>query len=97
MSQLQVIAHYTVSPGNEDAVLALLPKLVEASRTEPGNISYVAYRALDDERRFVLIERYVSREAFAAHRESPHFIDLALGQIVPLLASRVVEVSDVDE
>jgi quinol monooxygenase YgiN len=95
MPELQVIARYTVAPGNEDAVLALLPKLAEASRAEPGNVSFVAYRQLDDEREIVLLERYASREAFAAHRDSAHFKDLVLGRIAPLLDHRVVETYDV--
>ena len=95
MTELQVIARYTLSAGNEDEVLALLPKLAEASRSEPGNVSFEIYRHLDDGRDVVLLERYASREAFAAHRESPHFQDLVLGQIAPRLASRVVESYDV--
>lgn len=95
MPELQVIARYTVAAGNEDAVLALLPQLAEASRGEPGNVSFVAYRQLDDERDIVLLERYASREAFATHRDSPHFKDLVLGRIAPLLDSRVVETYDV--
>jgi quinol monooxygenase YgiN len=96
MTELQVIARYTISAGKENEVLAVLPKIAEAARTEPGNISFVAYRQLDDDREVVLLERYASREALAAHRETPHFKDLVLGQIVPLLDSRVVELYDVE-
>ena len=97
MAELQVIARYTISAGKEDEVLALLPTLTEATRTEPGNISFVAYRQLDDDRKIVLLERYASREAFAAHRETPHFERIVLGQLVPLLDSRVVEQYDVTD
>ena len=44
----------------------------------------------------VLLERYASRAAPAAHRETAHFKDLVLGQIVPRLDSRVVELYDVE-
>ncbi len=37
------------------------------------------------------LERYDSREAFATHRETPHFKELVLGQIVPRLEARGVE------
>ena len=94
MPEVQVIARYTLAPGNEDEVLALLPRLAEASRAEPGNLAYEVFRSVDDPRSVVLLERYASREAFAAHRESPHFNEIALGQIVPLLESRVVEEYD---
>lgn len=97
MEELQVIARYTLAAGKEDEVLELLPQLAAASRTEPGNISYVVYRSLEDDREVVLLERYTSRAAFDAHRETQHFKELALGRIVPLLQRRVVEVFDVAE
>jgi quinol monooxygenase YgiN len=95
MSELQVIARHTTADGKRDAVLALLPKLIEASRTEPGNLAFEAYLKMDDPRSYVLLERYTSRAAFAAHRESSHFKELMLGQILPRLESRVVEQYDV--
>ena len=70
--------------------------LSRRSRTA-NNVSFVAYRQLDDERTYVLLERYTSREAFAAHRETPHFKELLLGHIVPRLESRVLELHDVTE
>jgi quinol monooxygenase YgiN len=97
MPDLQAIARYRISAGKEEEVLPLLVKLAEASRTEPGNIAFVAYRELDDERNIILLERYSSREAFAAHRETPHFKDLVLDQIIPRLDSRSVESYDVVE
>jgi quinol monooxygenase YgiN len=95
MTELQVIARYTISTGKQDEVLALLPQVAEASRAEPGNVSFVVYRELGDDRAIVLLERYASREALAAHRETAHFNELVLGKIVPLLDSRVVELYDV--
>jgi hypothetical protein len=39
--------------------------------------------------------RYTSREAFADHRETHHFKEIMLGQILPLLANRDIEQYDV--
>jgi quinol monooxygenase YgiN len=97
MPELQVIARYANSAGQEDDVLALLPRLIEAVREEPGNLAFTAYRQLGDDRKVVLLERYASGEALAAHRETAHFKDLVLGQIVPRLDSRVVEIYDIAE
>ena len=44
---------------------------------------------------YVLLERYASREALAAHRATPHFQEILLSQIVPLLAHRTIEEYDV--
>ena len=95
MPELQVIARHRMKEGAEPEVLALLPVLVEAARAEPGNVAFAAFRQLDDERNYVLLERYESREAFAAHRETAHFKEIVLAQIAPRLESRVVETYDV--
>jgi quinol monooxygenase YgiN/predicted GNAT family acetyltransferase len=97
MTQLQVIARYTVTFGNELEVESLLTQLADATRAEPGNLSFATFRQLDDERELVLLERYASFDAFTAHRATSHFKDLVLGQIVPRLDSRVVETFVVDE
>src|ERR1700728_1352426 len=96
MPELQVIARYTVTFGNELEVTSLLGQLGEATRAEPGNLSSATYRQLDDERDLVLLERYASLDALNAHRASAHYKDLLLGQIAPRLDSRVVEIYDVD-
>jgi quinol monooxygenase YgiN len=93
--ELQVIARHTIADGERDAVLAILPKLIEASRNEPGNLAFDAYLNIDDPRSYVLLERYASRAAFAEHRETPHFKEFMLGQILPKLAGRVIEQYDV--
>lgn len=97
MPELQVIARHTISAGREEEVLALLPELIAAARTESGNISFTAYRQFDDPRAYVLLDRYASREAFAAHRETGHFKNLLLGEIAPRLDSRVIETFDITE
>ncbi|MFD0968344.1 putative quinol monooxygenase [Plantactinospora endophytica] len=95
MTELLVIAHWTIAPGQEETVRGLLPEFLAASNAEPGCISFVGYQQLDDARTIVLIERYASREAFEAHRDTPHFKELALDQIVPRLERRVVDTYDV--
>jgi quinol monooxygenase YgiN len=97
MTQVQLIARHTITAGNEDTVFALLEKLVAAARTEPGNLAFEVYRKADDARSYALLERYTSRDALTAHRDAPHFKDYLLGQIVPLLKSRVVEEYDVTD
>lgn len=96
MTHYQVIAHHQIAPDQDlDEVLALYPKLAEASRQEPGNVSFDVFRKLDDERALVIMERYASRAAFAEHQQTPHFKDLLLGRIVPRLQDRWREAYDV--
>jgi quinol monooxygenase YgiN len=60
-------------------------------REEPGNLRFDAHQDIDDERKFVLLGRYVSAEAFRAHQGSEHFGRIFLDQIVPLLEERTIE------
>lgn len=96
MTYYQVIAHHRISPDEDlDEVLALYPRLAEATRQELGNVSFTVFRQLDDERSLVIIERYASRAAAAEHEQTPHFKDLLLGRIVPRLSDRWRESYDV--
>jgi quinol monooxygenase YgiN len=94
MSEVQLIARHTITLGKIDEVLPLLPKLAAAALTEPGCLAFDVFRSLDDEHSYVLLERYTSRAALDAHRETEHFKDLVLGQIVPRLSSRVLQAFD---
>jgi quinol monooxygenase YgiN len=97
MAQVQLIARHTVKPGHESEVFALLAGFIDAARSEPGNLAFDAYRKIGDDRSYVLLERYASREALAEHRATPHFTQTLLGTIVPLLDSRTIEEYDVPE
>jgi quinol monooxygenase YgiN len=96
MTEVQVIVHCRVSVGHVDEVLALVSELRKASLAEPGCRRFDVFRKVDDDRRIVLLERYVSHEAFEVHRTSDHTINLLKG-LVPRLDSQVVEAYDVPE
>src|ERR1700739_1572842 len=91
VSELIVIARLTVASGEEDAVLAALPRLIAASRYEPGNLDCDGYHSLGDPCQYLLFERYASRMAFNAHLASPHYRKIAGDQIIPRLRRRIIE------
>jgi quinol monooxygenase YgiN len=97
ITQVQLIARHSIQRGREQEVLSLLSEFIEAARAEPGNLAFDAYRKIGDGRNYVLLERYASREALAAHRETPHFVEVLAGQIVPLLDARTIEEYDVPD
>jgi quinol monooxygenase YgiN len=91
MAELVVVARLHPAAGEEEAVGAALPRLISASRTEPGNIDFTGYRSLEDPNQYLLFERYASRAAFDSHLASPHYQEIAVKHIVPRLDSRVIE------
>lgn len=86
-----VLAHYYPAQGNEARVLELLHSLTAASRAEDGNVAYDFYAPGSRSGEILIVERYISAEAFAVHRESEHFGTIGKEQIIPLLDDRRIE------
>jgi quinol monooxygenase YgiN len=68
-----------------------LRQLAEASRKEPGCISYIPHQVEDDPDTVVIYEQYRDQEALAAHRATPHFQKLAVGGLYQRMRERIVE------
>jgi quinol monooxygenase YgiN len=88
---LVVIARYRAKPGKGDAVAAILARHTGPTRAEPGCVSFLVNRAIDDPERFVLYEQYDDETAFQAHRQTAHFGENVELGIAHLLAERVWE------
>ncbi|MFE9814668.1 putative quinol monooxygenase [Streptomyces sp. NPDC005773] len=85
-----VVARYRTRPGEQDTVLPLLDTMAAASRQEPGNLAYRVHQGTEDPQAIVLYEEYATEADFTAHCASPHFQEIVLGRVVPLLESRDV-------
>jgi autoinducer 2-degrading protein len=84
-----LVARYTVKPGNVEAVLDALRRIAPLVRAnEPGCLTYQVNRAKDDPNTLLLYEEYVDQAAVDAHAATPHFQEIILGTIVPLLERR---------
>ena len=83
-----VSATWTAQPGQEGIVLDAIEKLTPRSREEPGNSFYQAFQDPAEPGIFRLFEIYDDEEAYAAHGDSDHFQQYALGQAIPVLAAR---------
>lgn len=86
-----VIARWRCRPEDTAFVEGRLRALAEASRREPGCLSYLPHRQLEVEGGFAIVEQYRDQAAFGAHVESEHFKRIALGEIVPRLLERAVQ------
>jgi quinol monooxygenase YgiN len=83
-----LIVRLTIREGEQDRAAEIIPKLVEASRAEPGNNLYIAHRDPDDPRVFAFYEQYRDKAAFEAHGQSEHFQTLGAGELFPLAEGR---------
>lgn len=61
-------------PGKGREQIAAYEKLAPIVRAEPGCLQYDLHAVVGDEDRFILIERWASTEALAAHDVTPHMI-----------------------
>jgi quinol monooxygenase YgiN len=68
-----------------------LRQLAEASRLEPGCVSYIPHQVEDDPDTVVIYEQYLDAKALAAHRDSEHFKKLAVGGLYQRMRERLVE------
>lgn len=87
-SPVHVFATWQVKEGQIENVLHLLKTVQEESTQEAGNLFYTLHQSTSDVNTIVLFEGYTSEDAITTHRNSPHFQDIVLGQIVPLLEKR---------
>ncbi|CAC9974715.1 putative quinol monooxygenase [Flavobacterium panici] len=85
---IHVFATWKVKEGQIENVLQLLKTVQEKSIQESGNLFYNIHQSITDLNTIVLFEGYTNADAVTEHRNTAHFQDLVLGQIVPLLDER---------
>ncbi len=78
----------TFSSDDRDEVTDILRKLTEASRQEPGCVSYIPHRVEGDPDRIIIYEQYKDAAAEAAHRNSEHFKQYAVGGLYQKMLDR---------
>jgi quinol monooxygenase YgiN len=83
-----LIARMTAREGEEERAAGIIRELVEATRSEPGNVHYVAHRSVDDPRVFLLYEQYRDKAAFEEHGQTEHFQRLGPGALFGLMEER---------
>lgn len=76
------------SPEERDEVAEILRRLAEASRKEPGCVSYVPHQVEGDPDTVVIYEQYRDAAAEEAHRKSSHFKEYAVGGLYQKMLER---------
>mgnify|MGYP001156635380 FL=1 len=85
-SSLRVIARAKAKPDQVAQVREILTALVDATRREPGCLSYELLQNHADPTDFAFVERWASSAAEQAHFVTPHLL-ATLQQLTGLLAS----------
>ncbi|MCE7869084.1 antibiotic biosynthesis monooxygenase [bacterium CPR1] len=69
---IHVTANIEVQPGKEEDLVAAMAAVVGPTRAEEGCLEYHLHRSPEVSTRFLMIERWASPEALAAHLQTPH-------------------------
>ncbi|MEZ5810606.1 MAG: putative quinol monooxygenase [Rhizobiaceae bacterium] len=88
---LYVIATLTIQPGSLDEVVDAARPCLEATREEPGCISYDLNMDVTDNTRLVFVERWKNRAALEAHFNAPH-LQAWREAGAPFITARKVEI-----
>ncbi|MGB6191188.1 MAG: putative quinol monooxygenase [Terracidiphilus sp.] len=73
---------------DRDDIAEMLERLTEASRQEPGCVSYIPHRIEGDPDTVLIYEQYRDSTAAEAHRQSPHFQKYAVGGLYQKMLDR---------
>ena len=80
--------HYSVAAEDAEKAAAILRELRDASRTEPGVITFEVAQARDNPGTFALYEEYEDQAALEAHAKTAHFDRLVINGIRKLATAR---------
>ncbi|MBC8873875.1 MAG: antibiotic biosynthesis monooxygenase [Planctomycetes bacterium] len=72
MYAVSVTVH--VKPDQVDSFIEATLDNARNSRTEPGNVRFDVLQCEDDPPRFLLYEAYLSKDDFAKHQQTEHYL-----------------------
>lgn len=76
------------APEDRQDVVETLRALAEASRQEPGCVSYIPHCVEGEPDTVLIYEQYRDEAAAEAHRHSPHFQKYAVGGLYQKMRER---------
>jgi quinol monooxygenase YgiN len=72
MPEVVVVVQFRARPGRGADAEAAFAEVVPPTHAEDGCVAFAVHRVAGDAERFVLVERWASREALDAHLATPH-------------------------
>jgi quinol monooxygenase YgiN len=76
MSEVIVVATFTIRDGLIDEAIAEFESVIAATHDEPGCITYALHRDNANPSRLVMVERWESQDALNSHIQAPHMAKL---------------------
>ena len=80
-----------IDQNDHEKIVEILHSLAEATRQEPGCVTYVPHFIDGDNATVLIYEQYKDKDALEHHRSSPHFAQYAVGGLYQLMKDRQVE------
>jgi quinol monooxygenase YgiN len=80
-----------IDQNDHEKIVEILQSLTEASRREPGCVTYVPHFIEGDNATVLIYEQYKDEAALEHHRSSTHFAQYAVGGLYQLMKDRQVE------
>jgi quinol monooxygenase YgiN len=88
---LSFTVRMTFEQGEREEIADILCKLTEASRQEPGCVSYIPHFVEGETCTVLIYEQYADEAALDQHRNAPHFHQYAIGGLYQKMRERQVE------
>ncbi|MGA7343586.1 MAG: putative quinol monooxygenase [Terracidiphilus sp.] len=85
---VSLIVTFKFSPEDRAEIAENLRHLADASRREPGCVSFIPHQLQDDPDTVLIYEQYRDDAAQAAHRESAHFKKHVVGGLLQRMRER---------
>jgi quinol monooxygenase YgiN len=85
------IVRFRFAPEDRAELEEILRNLAEASRKEPGCVTFVPHQLQEDPNTVLIYEQYRDDVALAAHRDSAHFKKYAVGGLYQKMKERSME------
>ena len=94
--EISVVVIIEVIPGKREEQISAFKKVEPLVLAEEGCIQYEMKADQDNENRFVIIERWLSAEALAAHAISPHMVEAGKSNhLFRAKPAEVIKLSDI--
>jgi quinol monooxygenase YgiN len=88
---LSFTVRMTFDHGDHTEISDVLCKLTDATRQEPGCVSYIPHFVEGEACTVLIYEQYMDEPALEHHRNSPHFHQYAIGVLYQKMKERHLE------